>query len=493
MPSFAPTLVETAAAVTVFGATSADYDALPDERILDLGAAIAAHERAFGLVKAQHAAQIARRSRREFGHTGLAARNGFASPQKFLQEVTKVTAREAGQLVALGNAIGQAEATRELIDTGITELGGQPVEAAWDEPICQAITGGTLSIDSADALRRGLGRPEGDMRAEKLRALATELLSRYSDLPPDAMFQRARAERDLNDLDGIAARHQEQYLQGGFRLFRKANGMYGYAGQADPESAAVLLGALDPLTSPRRGGPRFTRPEDVARAQAIIDDPRTTDRITLDGLVALVRSGSQSAGPTGEETVPNGDHTLVKVVVAVDRTGQPASFAEIESTGTVIPLGTAEAALCDATWQEVTVDTGDNPLDVGRRQRLFSRRQREALAVRDGGCLWPECTQPPSFTEAHHIEQWKRDNGRTDVGNGILLCRFHHLLLHNNCWEVHRNAEGRYWLTPPPSIDPNAPPFDSKQSTLSRHRRRLQEVDRSPAERATTAPGALLI
>ena len=356
------------------------------------------------------------------------------------------------------------------------------------------MTTGALSVECADALRRGLGRPEGEVTAEKLRTLATELLSRYSDLSADALFQRARAERDLNDLDGIAARQQELYLQGGFRLFRKANRMYGYAGQADPESAAVLLGALDPLTSPRRGGPRFTRPEDVARAQAIVDDPRTTDRIALDGLVALVKSGSQSVDEAGGLAVPNGDHTLVKVVVTVDRAGKPSSFAEIEATGAVIPFESAEAALCDATWQEVTVDTCDNPLDVGRRQRLFSRRQREALAVRDGGCLWPECTQPPAFTEAHHIEQWMRDHGRTDVGNGILLCRFHHLLLHNNHWEVHRDAGGRHWLTPPSAVDPqqSAILLESK-STLSRHRRREREVGRDWAGEAPVASVALLI
>jgi hypothetical protein len=366
---------------------------------LGLGAAIAAHERAFGLIKAQHAAQIARRSRREFGHTGLAARNGFASPQKFLQSVTKVTAREAGQLVALGTAIGEAEATRELIDTGVTELGGEPVEAAWDEPICQAITNGTLSVDCADALRRGLGKPEGDITAEKLRALATELLSLYGDLPADALFQRARAERDLNDLDGIAARQKEQYLQGGFRLFRKANGMYGYAGQADPESAAVLMGALDPLTSPRLGGPRFVRPEDVARAQAIVDDPRTTERITLDG-----------------------------------------------------------------------------------------------LAVRDGGCMWPDCVQPPAFTEAHHVEQWTRDSGRTDIDNGLLLCRFHHLLLHDHQWEVRRGADGRYRLTPPVTVDPDqvAILLESK-NLLIRERQRQRGSKYEPNDDAVRPAVALLI
>jgi hypothetical protein len=459
MSSFAQTLVETAAAVAAFGASTGDYEALPDDRVLDLGAAIAAHERAFGLVKAQHAAQVARRSRREFGHTGLAARNGFASPQKLLQQVTKVTAREAGQLVALGTAIGEAEATRELLDTGVTELGGVPVETAWDEPICRAVTTGALSVECADALRRGLGKPEGEVTAERLRRLATELLAGYAELPADAMFQRARAERDLNDLEGIAARQQEQYLQGGFRLFRKANGMYGYAGQADPESAAVLMGALDPLTSPRRGGPRFTRPEDVARAKAIVDDPRTTERITLDGLVALVKAGSG----LDPQTAPSGDHTLVKVIVPVkvaERSGTRAQgFGVIESTGTTLAVGMAEAALCDAGWQEVAVDACGNPLDVGRTRRLFTRRQREALAVRDGGCLWPGCLQPPAFTEAHHVEQWKRDGGRTDIGNGVLLCRFHHLLLHDHRWELRRDADGRYRLTPPAAVDPDRVPI----------------------------------
>lgn len=460
MSTFAFMIVDTASAVSAFGASTHDYDALTDDRILELGAAIAAHERAFGLVKAQHAAQVARRSRREFGHTGLAARNGFASPQKLLQQVTKVTAREAGQLVSLGNAIGNAEATRELLDNGVTQIGEVPVETTWDEPICQAVTTGTLSIECADALRRGLGTPDGEVTAERLRELATELLARCGELPADALFQHARAERDLNDIEGIAARQQEQYLQGGFRLFRKANGMYGYAGQADPESAAVLLGALDPLTSPRRGGPRFTRPEDIARAQAIVDDPRTTERITLDGLVALVKAG----GGVNPQSMSSGDHTLVKVIVPVkavetagaDRRGTAAQgFGFIESTGTTVSVGTAEADLCDSGWQEVTVDDCGTPFDAGRARRLFGRRQREALAVRDGGCMWPECPHPPAFTEAHHIEQWKRDQGRTDLDNGILLCRFHHLLLHNNHWELRRDTEGRFWLTPPSAVDPD--------------------------------------
>ena len=35
----------------------------------------------------------------------------------------------------------------------------------------------------------------------------------------------------------------------------------------------------------------------------------------------------------------------------------------------------------------------------------------------------------------------------------MLLCRFHHLLLHNNGWDIHRD-QATYWLKPPNDIDP---------------------------------------
>jgi hypothetical protein len=92
-------------------------------------------------------------------------------------------------------------------------------------------------------------------------------------------------------------------------------------------------------------------------------------------------------------------------------------------------------------------------VNVGRVQRLFTERQRTGMAVRDGGCRFPGCDRPPSWCEAHHIDQWQRDNGKTNVADGVLLCRRHHLLLHNNHWQISRTG-GAYWLRPPRSIDP---------------------------------------
>lgn len=73
--------------------------------------------------------------------------------------------------------------------------------------------------------------------------------------------------------------------------------------------------------------------------------------------------------------------------------------------------------------------------------RVFgSRRPGVRIAV-DG------CSRPPSSTEAHHIREWSA-GGRTDVDNGILLCRHHHLLVHNNRWTIQRDRGG-WWMSPP--------------------------------------------
>jgi hypothetical protein len=45
------------------------------------------------------------------------------------------------------------------------------------------------------------------------------------------------------------------------------------------------------------------------------------------------------------------------------------------------------------------------------------------------------------FTEAHHIVWW-RHGGRTDLDNLLLICSFHHRLVHGYGWRMTREERG---------------------------------------------------
>ncbi|WP_460578279.1 HNH endonuclease signature motif containing protein [Glaciibacter psychrotolerans] len=108
------------------------------------------------------------------------------------------------------------------------------------------------------------------------------------------------------------------------------------------------------------------------------------------------------------------------------------------------------------------------PVNLGREQRFFTTAQRAALAARDDGCGWVDCDKPASWTEAHHIEHWVDEHGNTDLAVGILLCYFHHMLLHNNGWHIDRHGDA-YWLVPPGDIDPNQTPIRLRSVNLLQH------------------------
>jgi hypothetical protein len=117
-----------------------------------------------------------------------------------------------------------------------------------------------------------------------------------------------------------------------------------------------------------------------------------------------------------------------------------------------LPASVIDAAHCDTGHVQSTLDERGNPLDLGREQRLYSAKQRLVLALRDGGCVWGDCTMPASYCEVHHCVHWSADRGRTDVDLGVMLCQFHHLHLHNKGWRITRDGEGNFLLHPPPDV-----------------------------------------
>jgi hypothetical protein len=78
---------------------------------------------------------------------------------------------------------------------------------------------------------------------------------------------------------------------------------------------------------------------------------------------------------------------------------------------------------------------------------------RIAVGARDGGCVFPGCTAPPSWCEVHHIIPFS-ENGPTDIDNAAMLCAFHHHVIHNSDWLI-RMIRGRPQILAPPWINPD--------------------------------------
>ncbi|HEX3679516.1 MAG TPA: HNH endonuclease signature motif containing protein, partial [Galbitalea sp.] len=193
----------------------------------------------------------------------------------------------------------------------------------------------------------------------------------------------------------------------------------------------------------------------VAQSKTILDDPRTPAQLTSDALLQLLLQGADA--PT--DFLLGSGAPVIKIAATRKAVKTRRGPAHIEGRAFAVSIETLERHLCNGTEETTNFDKNRIPLDMGHDQRLFTKRQKDVLAVKWGGCACPDCDRPPSWTESHHIKWVKRDGGRTDIADGILLCKYHHLLFHNYGWEIERNDLGQYWLIPPTSIDPAQKPI----------------------------------
>jgi len=218
---------------------------------------------------------------------------------------------------------------------------------------------------------------------------------------------------------------------------------------ADELAAAAVVGGLyDRATSPRRGGPRFAPSDNADLAERILDDKRSTEQLASDVFAELLRQGSAA---DSSQLLSTGAPSI-RVLVTKNALDSGLGAGHIEGQTDPISLASVERLACCGAITEIDVHN-NQPLNLGREQRLYSRRQRIALAARDGGCRVGNCSRPPAWCEAHHILPWQ-NGGKTHIADGILLCRHHHLLFHNNGWQITRDGNNDYWLIPPVDIDP---------------------------------------
>lgn len=410
---------------------------------------------------------------------------GKGSPASLVQELSGSTRAEAERAVRVGvSMIGADSPGAVWVDGGIRTPGagagadaagadgagagadaaGAGVREPWDRGLCAAILGGRLTSAQHDAIVRGLGAPpirpgaRPDMVEQAWALAAEELIALAAEVPVEELARRARQVRDALDPVGAQQRFEARFENRSFRMWSDPDGGYHARVDFDDEMAAWVRGMIDAALRPRRGGPRLVSADERAAASELRDDERTNDQLEYDLVMDVLR-----AGALADTAAVHGARQPGVRIVAVrdaigprDALGRLLATAHLEDGGDAVSGAMLDRALCDTGTVPVTVDRHGNPLDVGREERLFTPKQRIALAVRDGGCRWPGCDRPPSYCEAHHCDHWAADHGRTDVDRGILLCRFHHLMLHNDGWRIARHGLAEFVLHPPGSEGPGS-------------------------------------
>ncbi|WP_165069431.1 HNH endonuclease signature motif containing protein [Marisediminicola senii] len=419
----------------------------------DLATAVVGIEQLGRLVdtlRTRGASEVAVRSRRELGIDGLARQHGHACPEHLLEQWTRISQAEATRRIRLGAAIRPAR-----------RVDGTPVPPRYPA-VADALADGAIATETASTIVRCLDAAM-DASPHDIACAEAALVDAALDHSADLVATQARVWRERLDPDGAAPREEELRHRRGISLGRERGGMTRILGWADPISAGMLRAVFDAGNDPR-ATPRFLSAEDAERGATstptpdgtivtTIVDPRTREQRQFDTLLGVLTAGLRSTEQSSTTGVPSGMRSIsaVSVVVGLRDLERGAGAAWIDGVDEPISMATVRQLMCDAGFSLVVEGDDGEVLALGRSERFFTPAQRRALAVRDGGCVWPQCQDPPGWCEAHHVIEYEK-GGPTDIDNGAMLCSAHHHLLHASDFEM-RMIRGRPHLLAPPRLD----------------------------------------
>jgi hypothetical protein len=266
-----------------------------------------------------------------------------------------------------------------------------------------------------------------------------------------AWYWDALAELEENDPDGPPPPPEADRIT----IQGVCSGRADVTGELGPEALAIIGGAIDAEI-------------DTWHRNGVMDgDTRTRPELNAAAMTEICRRYLHPGTLGGEPrpslvAIADLDTLLGRAGVAAE--DRFARRAEIIGGGPVADR-TVQRLLCDAKLRFCLTDTlTGEPLYLGRTRRTASAGQRAALHTRNrqGGCEARGCTAPHLRRHAHHIKEWDplKDEGDTDIDNLVLLCPFHHHLVHEGRFSLQRDPTGPgYLLRNPAGHLINAPPY----------------------------------
>lgn len=417
----------------------ADWLTLTDDQVITLVARLGSVRRLAEAAAALGAGEIDDRSRRELGTGGLAYRHGQRSASALISELTFNFQAESAAQVRLGRAIRNS-----------TTLHGE-VLSPHRPHIAAALTAGGIDPAAASVIVRCITQAETRNAALDDIDAAEQAMVRYAATnPAELVAIHARVWRDALDPDGVRPRENETRERRGAYLSREKDGMSRLTVDCDTILAALLREVFSVAGSPRKD-PVFLDETEMS-TDPDLSDPRTRAQRNHDVISGLIDAGLRVEGrKTGKLRAP------ITVVATISLTDLLHGTGHGYLDGTDEPLSVEAIQELARTggFQPLIHSRHGEPLFLGRTERYFTDDITLAATIRDGGCVWPSyCPVPASGCDAHHIQEWENDHGPTDIDNCVLLCPFHHHMLHNTDYTL-RMIHGRPFVQPPATIDPH--------------------------------------
>jgi len=288
--------------------------------------------------------------------------------------------------------------------------------------VAAALESGEISFQSASALchlRERLGEKAELFDQE-------EMLGYARDYYVFELRKLCRVAWHVANPDGFFKEAEADFTRRYFHISQLSDGMYAVDGQLDPVSGAAFKTAVDVLAKPK--GSEDERSARQRRADAV-------------GELAL-HAMEQGSLPRRHAVKPHLNLTMTLEGLKGEL-GVPPAELELSLP---ISTRTAERLACDCTISRVVL-ADSMVIDVGRATRVVSAPTMRALRVRDKGCRFPGCDRQVNWSSPHHIVFWAR-GGTGKLPNLVLLCYFHHRLVHEGGWQVVKSGREFKFLPP---------------------------------------------
>ncbi|VEI13124.1 HNH endonuclease signature motif containing protein [Trueperella bialowiezensis] len=166
---------------------------------------------------------------------------------------------------------------------------------------------------------------------------------------------------------------------------------------------------------------------------------------TLVGAEAASELDTQSDFASGEGSeFP--DEAQLGAVLAEIRAGiNPERFSGLKPAtlddGTPLVPSDLMALICNSRISRQIFTADGLVLDHGHSTRLCTPQQKRAVIGRDRTCQFPGCHHTHMASDVHHAIAWSR-GGKTDIDNLVLLCWYHHRLVHWRNITIYRHRDG---------------------------------------------------